>query len=108
MNELPPADQAYVQSLGADPRMYYYWSSWRLAPEEILLIHLPELPASACGAYACPTCGSNLLTTRSIASTSTSVTAKRNPDGSVTPCDRRPKIPASPIGSIPADIRKAT
>jgi hypothetical protein len=84
MNELPPADQAYVQSLGADPRMYYYWSSWRLAPEEILLIHLPELPASGMWSL----CLSNLwlesLDYTQYRINFNSVTAKQNPDGSVT------------------------
>jgi hypothetical protein len=84
VNELPPADQAYVQSLGADPRMYYYWSSWRIAPDEVLLIHLPELPASGMWSL----CLSNLwlesLDYTQYRINFNSATAKQNPDGSVT------------------------
>jgi hypothetical protein len=84
VNRLPAADQAYVQSLGADPRMYYYWSSWRVAPDEALLLHLPELPATGMWSL----CLSNLwlesLDYTQYKINFNSATAQTNSDGSVT------------------------
>lgn len=43
-NTLPPADQAYCQSIGADPNIYYYHSCWNLADDEVLVITAPVIP----------------------------------------------------------------
>jgi hypothetical protein len=84
MNQLPPADQAFVQSLGADPRMYYYWSSWRLAPGEVLLVHLPELPASGMWSLCLTNFWLESLDYTQFRINLNNATAKQNPDGSVT------------------------
>ena len=44
VNELPPADQAYCQSIGGDPNIYYYHSSWKLADDEALVIEADRIP----------------------------------------------------------------
>lgn len=44
LNELPPADQDYCQSIGGDPNIFYFHSSWRLAEDEVLVIDAPEIP----------------------------------------------------------------
>lgn len=44
LNELPPADQAYCQSIGGDPNIFYFHSSWQLADDEVLVIDAPEIP----------------------------------------------------------------
>lgn len=44
INELPPADQAYCQSIGGDPNIYYFHSAWRLAEDEVLVIEAPDIP----------------------------------------------------------------
>jgi hypothetical protein len=84
MNRLPPADQALVQSLGADPRMYYYWSSWRLAPGEALLVHLPELPASGMWSLCLTNFWLESLDYTQYRINLNNATAQQNPDGSVT------------------------
>lgn len=45
INELPPADQAYCQSIGGDPNIYYFHSAWQLADDEVLVIDAPDIPA---------------------------------------------------------------
>lgn len=44
MNQLPPADQAYCQSIGGDPNIYYFHSAWKLADDEVFIIEAPEIP----------------------------------------------------------------
>lgn len=44
-NQLPAADQALCQRVGGDPNIHYYHSHWRLAPDELLVVHLPRIPA---------------------------------------------------------------
>ncbi len=44
MNELPPADQDYCQSIGGDPNIFYFHSAWELADDEALVIEAPEIP----------------------------------------------------------------
>ncbi len=44
MNQLPPADQAYCQSIGGDPNIFYFHSGWKLAEDEVLIIEAPEIP----------------------------------------------------------------
>ena len=84
LNRLPPADQAYVQSLGADPRMYYYWSAWRLEPGEILLVHLPELPAAGMWSLCLSNFWLESLDYTQYRINFNSETAQKNADGSVT------------------------
>lgn len=43
-NQLPPADQALCQRVGGDPKIHYYHSYWRLAPDEALVIEVPRVP----------------------------------------------------------------
>ncbi|MDG2325644.1 MAG: hypothetical protein P8L70_02830, partial [Halioglobus sp.] len=44
INELPPADQAYCQSIGGDPNIFYFHSAWQLADDEVFVIDAPEIP----------------------------------------------------------------
>ncbi len=44
LNELPPADQAYCQSIGGDPNIFYFHSAWQLAEDEVMVIEAPEIP----------------------------------------------------------------
>jgi hypothetical protein len=43
-NELPPADQAYCQSIGGDPNIFYFHSAWELADDEVLVLEAKEIP----------------------------------------------------------------
>ena len=44
INELPPADQDYCQSIGGDPNIYYFHSAWELAEDEVFVIDAPIIP----------------------------------------------------------------
>jgi hypothetical protein len=44
MNTLPPADQAYCQSIGGDPNIFYFHAHWALAEDEALEIRAPKIP----------------------------------------------------------------
>jgi hypothetical protein len=44
MNDMPPADQDYCQSIGGDPNIFYFHSAWELADDEVLVIDAPEIP----------------------------------------------------------------
>jgi len=44
MNALPPADQAYCQSIGGDPNIFYFHAHWALAADEALEIRAPKIP----------------------------------------------------------------
>jgi hypothetical protein len=44
VNRLPAADEKIMQMLGADPNYLYYWSAFRVEPDQALLVHLPEVP----------------------------------------------------------------
>ncbi len=44
-NSLPPADQAFCQSVGGDPNIFYYHAYWALADDEALLLELDRLPS---------------------------------------------------------------
>lgn len=44
INTLPPADQAYCQSIGGDPNIFYFHSYWELADDEVLEIRAPRIP----------------------------------------------------------------
>jgi hypothetical protein len=43
-NTLPPADQAYCQSIGGDPNIFYFHAHWALAEDEALEIRAPRIP----------------------------------------------------------------
>ncbi|MBW2271066.1 MAG: DUF1214 domain-containing protein [Deltaproteobacteria bacterium] len=43
-NEMAPADQAYCQSIGGDPNIYYFHSAWELADDEVLVLEAKEIP----------------------------------------------------------------
>ena len=43
-NKLPPADQAYCQSVGGDPNIFYYHSHWKLDEDQALVIHVDKVP----------------------------------------------------------------
>lgn len=44
LNELPPADQDYCQSIGGDPNIFYFHSAWQLEEDEVFIIEAPEIP----------------------------------------------------------------
>jgi hypothetical protein len=44
INTLPPADQAYCQSIGGDPNIFYFHAHWALAEDEALEIRAPRIP----------------------------------------------------------------
>ncbi len=44
INTLPPADQAYCQSIGGDPNIFYFHAHWALAEDEALEIRAPIIP----------------------------------------------------------------
>lgn len=44
VNGLPAVDEALMKAMGGDPNYFYYWSGFRVEPDEALLIHLPEVP----------------------------------------------------------------
>jgi len=44
LNELPPADQEYCQSIGGDPNIFYFHSAWELAEDEVFIIEAPDIP----------------------------------------------------------------
>ena len=44
INSLPPADQAYCQSIGGDPNIFYYHSYWEIAEDEALVIEAKRIP----------------------------------------------------------------
>ena len=43
-NQLPPNDQQMCLTAGGDPSIHYHNSYWKLAPDEALVIEVPELP----------------------------------------------------------------
>ena len=44
LNDLPPADQDYCQSIGGDPNIFYFHSAWELEDDEVFIIEAPEIP----------------------------------------------------------------
>jgi len=44
LNELPPADQDYCQSIGGDPNIFYFHSAWQLEDDEVFIIEAPDIP----------------------------------------------------------------
>ncbi|MFT5484565.1 MAG: hypothetical protein ACI9GW_003232 [Halieaceae bacterium] len=44
INTLPAADQAYCQSIGGDPNIYYFHSYWELGEDEVLEIRARRIP----------------------------------------------------------------
>jgi hypothetical protein len=44
LNRLPEDDQAACQRAGGDPRVHYYQSYWKLAPDEVLVVRFENIP----------------------------------------------------------------
>ena len=44
LNDLPPADQDYCQSIGGDANIFYFHSAWELADDEVFIIEAPDIP----------------------------------------------------------------
>jgi hypothetical protein len=44
INTLPPADQAYCQSIGGDPNIFYFHSYWEIGEDEALVIEAKRIP----------------------------------------------------------------
>ncbi|HEY2659761.1 MAG TPA: DUF1214 domain-containing protein [Caulobacteraceae bacterium] len=44
VNGLSAADETIMQAMGGDPNYRYFWSAFRIEPDEALLVHLPEVP----------------------------------------------------------------
>lgn len=44
VNTLPSADQDACLRAGGDPNIYFYRSTWRLGPNEALVVHIPRIP----------------------------------------------------------------
>jgi len=44
LNDLPPADQDYCQSIGGDPNIFYFHSAWQLEEDEVFIIEAPDIP----------------------------------------------------------------
>lgn len=95
VNELPPADQDYIASVGGDANIFYYLSAWAVGEGEVLLIHLPEVPE--CETWNFQLCNFWL---ESLDYTKHRIhvnkeTAKQNPDGGVTiaVAERDPGLP---------------
>lgn len=44
VNQLPPQDQAPFRAAGGDPNIFYYHSTWQLAEDEVLVVHVPRIP----------------------------------------------------------------
>ena len=44
LNELPPADQDYCQSIGGDPNIFYFHGAWQLEDDEVFIIEAPDIP----------------------------------------------------------------
>ncbi len=44
-NQVAPADQAYCQSIGGDPNIYYFHSAWQLEEDEALVVEAADIPA---------------------------------------------------------------
>lgn len=44
VNGLSAADENTMKIMGGDPNYSYYWSAFRVEPDQALLIHLPEVP----------------------------------------------------------------
>jgi hypothetical protein len=84
VNGLPAVDEALMKAMGGDPNYFYYWSAFRVQPDEALLVHLPEVPE-------CENWGlclynywlESLDYTRAPINVN-KFTARSNPDGSVT------------------------
>ena len=43
-NTLPLTDPQFIAEGGGDPSAFFYMSSWKLAPRQALLVHIPDFP----------------------------------------------------------------
>ena len=84
INTLPAADQAYCQSIGGDPNIYYFHSYWELADDEVMVIHAPEIPECTTWNFQLDNYWLESLDYRYLDVTVNKHTAKYNDDGTVT------------------------
>jgi hypothetical protein len=91
-NALPIADEALMAAMGADPNYRYYWSSFRVEPDQALLVHLPEVPQCESWGLCLYNYWLESLDYTRAKINLNKTTATPNPDGSVTILDahRRP------------------
>src|SRR5690606_29386721 len=43
-NRMPASSEATMKAMGGDPNYAYFWSTYRVQPDEALLVHLPYVP----------------------------------------------------------------
>lgn len=84
INTLPAADQAYCQSIGGDPNIYYFHSYWELADDEVMVIHAPRIPECMHWNFQLDNYWLESLDYRYLDVTINKHSAKYNDDGSVT------------------------
>lgn len=83
INTLPPADQAYCQSIGGDPNIFYFHSYWELAEDEALVIDAKTVPACTTWNFQLDNYWLESLDYRYHQITLNKHTAQYNDDGSV-------------------------
>lgn len=83
MNELPPADQEYCQSIGGDPNIFYFHSAWQLEDDEVFIIDAPEIPECQTWNFQLDNWWMESLDYRHHTIHVNKHTAHYNPDGSV-------------------------
>jgi hypothetical protein len=83
INTLPPADQAYCQSIGGDPNIFYFHSYWELAEDEALVIEAKTIPECSTWNFQLDNYWMESLDYRHHQITLNKHTAAYNDDGSV-------------------------
>jgi hypothetical protein len=83
INTLPPADQAYCQSIGGDPNIFYFHSYWELADDEALVIEAKTIPECSTWNFQLDNYWMESLDYRHHQITLNKHTAAYNDDGSV-------------------------
>ena len=83
MNSLPAADQAYCQSIGGDPNIFYFHAHWALAPDQALEIRAPRIPQCQTWNFQLDNYWMESLDYRHHRVTVNKHTAQYEPDGSV-------------------------
>ena len=84
INTMPPADAAYMASMGADPNYAYFWSAFHVEPGQALLIHLPKIPVCEAWSLCLHNYWLESLDYHKATVILNKHTAKLNPDGSLT------------------------
>lgn len=83
VNQLPDDDQARCIASGGDPDIRYYQSSWKLAEDEALLIHLVDIPECQTWNFQLSNAWMESLDFRFFRISINKHTAHYEPDGSV-------------------------